>query len=132
LSALTFFWAFLMAFLLPEALALASFFTALATFFAAVATFFAAVFSFFAFFAYTATRTHPMPIPRAKCTACIADICPSHVRADIQYPHERWRWQRWFGGACFPLADWKTVPSLLRHSESSSSSCCRVGRGGGI
>ena len=56
MSALTFFWAFLMAFLLPEALALASFFTALASFFAAVATFFAA---FFAFFAYTATRTHP-------------------------------------------------------------------------
>ena len=33
--------------------------TALASFFAAVATFFAAAFSFFAFFAYTATRTHP-------------------------------------------------------------------------
>jgi hypothetical protein len=59
LSALTFFWAFLMAFLLPEAFALASFFTALASFFAALATFFAAFFSFFAFFAYTATRTHP-------------------------------------------------------------------------
>ena len=45
--------------MLPRASRSFGFFTALASFFAAVATFFAAVFSFFAFFAYTATRTHP-------------------------------------------------------------------------